>query len=149
MQDLFNPINVYGETGTLYYLDFTVDMCYFFDILLVFSTSFLDTKSGDDIKAPLRIAKNYLDKGFLIDLLSVLPVILDLFLDPNSGLTQAIGLLSLLKMTRVFRLSRMVETMNAPLGTKTTLKIVLVISAIGLFYHLVGSMMLYLVKIEK
>jgi hypothetical protein len=147
--DLFKNPDRYGETGALYWFDLFVDAIYFVDIVTSFLTSYLDTRSGDEIKSPKRIAMNYLNNGFLLDFISVLPVICDFFLEPESDVGQYIGLLSLLKMTRVFRLSRMVETMNAPLNTKTTLKIGLVISAIGLFYHLVGSMMIFLVKIKK
>jgi hypothetical protein len=54
--DLFNATDKNGETGSLFYFDSFVDIIYIIDIFVVFLTAYLDNRTGDEIKQPLKIA---------------------------------------------------------------------------------------------
>lgn len=49
-----------------------VDVCFWFDILLTFRTTFKHPRTGDEITNPREIAKNYCSGTFLIDLISAI-----------------------------------------------------------------------------
>ena len=50
-----------------------IDICFFFDIILSFRTTYFNPITGAEIFDPKKIAKNYLKGRFWIDLTSTLP----------------------------------------------------------------------------
>ena len=60
---------------SLSYFDLAVDILYFIDIFLAFITAFVRKSTGDYIYSPKLIAKRYVTSSFIVDFLSVVPVI--------------------------------------------------------------------------
>jgi hypothetical protein len=74
-----------GKPGPMYFIDITVDAIYVIDIILIFFTSYMDTRLGDEIHKPSLIAMNYITDGLIWDVLPVVPVISSFFLSDTSG----------------------------------------------------------------
>ena len=49
-----------------------IDVCFWFDILLTFRTTYKHPRTGDEITNPQQIAQNYLSGTFLLDLISAI-----------------------------------------------------------------------------
>lgn len=81
-----------------------IDGLFFVDIIISFRTTFINTKTGDEIWDPKLIAKKYVMGGrFWIDLLSSLPM--DSFGSGDaSTFLAAFGMLKLMRITRISRI---------------------------------------------
>ena len=66
------PENFFTHTGFTVF-DWCVDIIFLLDILVNFRTSYLNTKTGDEITNWWQIASNYLKTRFIIDLLATIP----------------------------------------------------------------------------
>lgn len=79
---------------------------FIFDIIISFRTTYMNTKSGDEIYDPIMIAKHYILGGrFWVDILSAVPF--DEF-TTNEGIKNILSLIGLLKIVRVSRLGRII-----------------------------------------
>ena len=54
----------------LSYIELGIDTIYFIDIIVGFTTSYIDQFTGDEYFSPSKIAKHYLGSDFIIDFLS-------------------------------------------------------------------------------
>ena len=50
-----------------------IDLCFAFDIIVNFRTSYFDSDTGEEVFDPKRIGRDYLKSRFTIDLLSTVP----------------------------------------------------------------------------
>ena len=76
MSIAFSGFQMYYQLyDTLYYFELGVDILFFIDIFLAFFTAYLRVSTGDFIYSPKMIAKRYVTSSFIIDFLSVIPVI--------------------------------------------------------------------------
>lgn len=55
-------------------LDFIIDIFFFIDIILSFRVTYFDARLGIEVKNLKKIAWNYIQSNFFIDLLSTLPI---------------------------------------------------------------------------
>ena len=76
------------------------------DIVLGFRKAYLNEKSGIECRDPKKIAKRYLGKYFIIDLLSAIPF--DFFLDSQEAYSFLI-LFPLFKTLRLYRLKKIIS----------------------------------------
>ena len=132
----------------MYYFDLFVDAMFCLDIVISFFSSYMDTRLGDEIYQPSLIAKHYFKNGFIPDFLSVVPVFINPLLS-GQGAKQTLTMLQALKLLRVFRMARLIETMNASFDLKTYAKMVLVGIYLCLWFHYVACFLTFLVKLEK
>ena len=58
-------------------LDVIVDVIFLIDIVVVFLTEYTDVVSGDQIRNPKKIAKEYIKSTFFFDAISSLPFIVE------------------------------------------------------------------------
>jgi hypothetical protein len=94
------------------YLEFVIDGIFVSDIIASFRTTYLDTQKGKEITDPKAIAKRYFFSGNLfVDICSTVPIdeIIENFIEIN---VRQVGLLGLLKMTRMLRLRKIIAFMN-------------------------------------
>lgn len=94
-------------------IDHIVDVLFAIDIMIMFRTSYQDQKTDNIIRDSKLIAINYMKGRFFIDLLASVPfdgiarlvtTTPDVRIDPSTT-----TFLSILKMTRLLRLGRMVS----------------------------------------
>ena len=97
-------------------LDLSIKFVFALDLVLGFRKSYLNTRSGQEIKDPKLIMRKYLKFYFWIDIVSALPF--DLLME-NPGIT--LRSMQLIKMIRFSRLSKIVSFLN--LTNQTRLKI--------------------------
>ena len=84
-----------------------VALLFFVDIGINFRTTFINTRSGDEIWDPKMISKRYVFGGrFWIDFISSIP------LDELSGGNIIFSLFGMLKILRVTRLGTIITNMN-------------------------------------
>jgi hypothetical protein len=108
-------------------LETMVDIVFFFDIVINFRTIYFSSLTNDKITEPIKIAKNYIFSGrFFIDLIASVPV--DLFLlMVNSSNNRAFSIIKILKLTRLFRLNKIVSFIRYKVALRSSLKMVLIV----------------------
>ena len=125
------------------------DICFFIDIPLTFRTSAID-KNGETTFKAKEIAKIYLRGYFTIDFLSVIPLDLigAIFLRGNTTqrLSFHIKVLPLLKLTRLFRINRIILMLMVHKDTKIKLKFFKLLFYIFFYGHLLGCYWFYYIK---
>ena len=78
--------------------DWVVDVIFLLDIIVNFRTTYLNTKTGDEVINGWMIARNYLKTRFIVDLLATIPfdTIGNAFISKeNTQLLEVFGLLKL------------------------------------------------------
>jgi len=92
---------------------------FFFDILVNFFTWYEDEVRSFAIKDPKRIALNYLNTWFLVDLISCLPIdsirlgiesIFDIKADRTSSIYKLNSLLKLFRLFKVIHAAKFIST---------------------------------------
>ncbi|KAG7393791.1 hypothetical protein PHYBOEH_006019 [Phytophthora boehmeriae] len=101
---VMTPIKVgFNEqsTGLGYALDAIVDVIYLIEMVLNFFTSYEDDATGEEIKDPVRIRRNYVKSWFLVDAVSSFP---------SSLVGTTNGLLTLSKILKVARVAKVSDS---------------------------------------
>lgn len=124
-----------------------IDILFMVDVFINFRTSYINSKTGEEIFDLKSIAKNYLKGRFWVDVLASLPLdfIGLLFLSEN-GDTMAFELFGLLKLVRVLRLSRIIMYMNLKDDIKMSLKLVKLVFFLVMYIHCQGCAWHMIVK---
>lgn len=119
--------------------DSSIDILFMIDVFINFRTSYINSKTGEEIFDLKMIAKNYLRGRFWLDILASLPLdILTLFLFSSDSDTTAFDLFGLLKLVRVLRLSRIIMYMNLKDDIKMSLKLVKLVFFLIMYIHCQG-----------
>ena len=93
-------------------MEYGIDAIFCMDILISFRTTYLNVKSGKEVIDSNKIARNYVVTGsFFIDLISTVPIdeIIQVTIKVN---VKQIGLLGLIKTTRMLRLKKIITLLN-------------------------------------
>ncbi|RLN32208.1 hypothetical protein BBJ28_00005187 [Nothophytophthora sp. Chile5] len=88
-------------TGAGYALDVVVDLFYLVEMVLNFFTSYEDDATGDEVKDPVKIRRNYIKSWFLVDAVSSFP---------SSLIGATNGLLTLSKILKVARVAKVSDS---------------------------------------
>ena len=113
------------------------------DIIVNFRTTFFHSTTGNEIYEPKEIAKHYLKGRFWPDILATIPF--DTLLGGYKGL-EFLSCLGLIKVTRVFRLGKLITKLNITEDAKLMLKLFKLVFNILLFIHCVGCTWFYVVN---
>ena len=116
-------------------LNYIIDFLFFIDIIVNFRTSFIHSKTGEEIFTQKEIIKNYFKKRFWIDLLATIPFDTIGSLLFSSVDTSLLQLFSLLKLAKVLRLSRIIANLNVNNEIKMSLKIFKLVFFLLLYLH--------------
>ena len=127
-------------------LNWFLDGVFWLDIIVNFRMSFTHQQTGDEILEPKEIAKNYMNGTFWLDLLSVIP-----FKNFLAGLdnseyekTSYVRAFSILKLSRVLRLSKLIMYLNSTDDFKSSLKVMKLCFFLILYVHFSGCVWVYL-----
>ena len=127
-----------------------IDLLFMVDVFINFRTSFLNSKTGEEIFDLKAIAKNYLRGRFWLDILASLPLdLVTLFFISSDGNTTIFELFGLLKLVRVLRLSRIIMYMNLKDDIKMSLKLVKLVFFLVMYIHCQGWAWHLIVKGNK
>ena len=101
-------------------MSYTNNVVFMVDIILGFRKAFLNEKDGRECRDPKKIAKRYLGKYFIIDLLSAIPF--DLFLDSQEAYSFLI-LFPLFKIFRLYRLEKIITYLQMDNKSRTKIRV--------------------------
>lgn len=127
----------YGSFDYYDIIDIVIDIIFWIDILINFRTTYLDTKSSEEIMDAKMIALKYVRGRFWIDLLSVLPVNYLEYIIPDAS-TSTLQFLGLLKLVRIVRFGKLITFLNLMHEIKNTLKIVKLVFYLVIFCHVIS-----------
>ena len=106
-------------------LETTIDIIFVVDIIISFRTIYYSTRTSEKVLEPKRIALNYIKNGrFFIDLVSSIPVDL-LILMFNSSDNRYFSTIKIIKLTRLFRLTKLVSFIRHKTTLRSGLKMIL------------------------
>ena len=129
--------------------NYIIDSMFLLDIILNFRTSYQDL-NGDEVLKPKEIAKNYITAGrFWIDTLSTIPFDLITSKVFNIDDTQTFQILSMLKLFRVLRLSRIIAYMNSTNDVKLSLRLFKLCFFLVLYIHCTACLLYYVARFEE
>ena len=114
--------------------DSITNVFFILDIVISFLTTYIDPKTKEEITSFPLMALHYIKGRFWIDLLASVPFDYVIYLDPESK-TIPFDLLSLLKLVRILRLSKLITYMNLRNEVKSSLRLVKLIFFLILFLH--------------
>lgn len=119
-----------------------IDFLFLLDIILTFRTTYVSAQTGIEISDTREIAKNYLKGRFWIDFFTIFPFSYISFLT----ILRAIGIL---KISRVLRLGKIIDKLNAEEEFKQTLNLFKLVLNLLLFVHVTGCIWFNIINIEK
>lgn len=110
-----------------------IDFIFFLDICISFRTTYLDERTGLEVRQTKLLAISYLKGQFTIDVLATIPfdTLAELILG-KAGFFKAFGAL---KLVRVLRLSRIITYLRSKEEIKALLKLVKLIFYLMLYLH--------------
>eukprot|EP00347_Sterkiella_histriomuscorum_P006771 403351490 len=126
--------------------EYSIDALFGFDILMSFRTSYLNVTSGKEITSSRDIAQRYIKSGGLaFDLISTIPIddLISQMIPPETA--KHLGLLGLIKMTRMLRLRKIITFMNVQQSLKVSLRMFQLILFLLLVVHWTGCIWYLLV----
>ena len=123
-------------------------MAFYIDIVVGFTTSYIDTLKGDEIFSMRKIAHNYMIEGdFVIDFLSTVDVVSFVAFLTNSKVSQGMGVLrdglSLLKVLRIRKLLQKLREVNQTTQLKAIYQIIFWTMFVYLYCHIVACVLWY------
>ena len=124
----------FDQNVPLRVVDLTIDLLYILDIVVNLRTTFLDESSGYEIFNSRRIAWRYFySMRFWFDLVAALPVeVMNWVIADQSNRLQ---LLTLLKMARLLRLSKIIMFMRSGNHIKLTMKLLHLLLILVIYLH--------------
>ena len=122
-----------------------IDLTFFIDIFLNFRTSYISTKTGEEIKDPKLICRKYmLGWRFWLDVLSSIPF------DKLAGSSNDIlPIFGMLKLFRVTRINTVIRNLNSKSDTKAFLKVLWLVCSLFLINHAIACLWYYIIVIEE
>ena len=112
-----------------------IDLFFFLDLVVNFRTTFIHSKTGNEIIEPKLIAFYYLKGRFWIDLLATIPFDTFASLLIGSQSSSFLGIFSLLKLVRVLRLNRIISIMKVANEVKLSLKLGKLVFFLSMYLH--------------
>lgn len=114
-------------------IDLLIDIIFLCDVILMFFTSVINFRGRESHDSKLISILYTSQLRFYTDILSLLAV------GPIVELYKPLAIFGLLKMLRVFRISKMIATTNLDKNYKAVLNITKIVFYLVLYVHMVGS----------
>ena len=124
-----------------------VDIAYFADVGIYLRTSYLDLITGEEVTHWYSILTNYFSSGKLaVDVISAIPFdIIYLFYTQHEGLQ----LITLTKVIRLLRLSKILVFMRATSYTKLTIKLLQLLFIFVVYLHITACLWFMLIDTSQ
>ena len=126
------------------YFNYSIDFCFALDILINFSTTFLDPETGEERKTRKEIIQNYISSLFIIDFMATVPFYEIFCFVLQGNMSRWVQMLAILKLIRVLRLQRVITYMNTTDDVKLTLQLVKTSIYLVLFIHFTACLWFYI-----
>ena len=123
-----------GESVALIITAVVIDMAYIADVVVSMRTTYIDLITGEEVTNSLRILKNYMGSGKLaVDILSAIPFDIVYLLHSNN---EGLQLITLTKIVRLLRLSKILVFLRAKTHIKLTIKLAQLLFLFIIYLHL-------------
>ncbi|CAI2376015.1 unnamed protein product [Moneuplotes crassus] len=128
-------------------INWLLDVSFIIDLIIGFRSTYVNEKTGKEIVDLRLIALQYFKGRFFIDLLASIPFdIFSLFFFGRKAGGFSLQLISLLKLVRVLRLSKLIAFMNLQNDMKMSLKLIKLVFFLILYLHCAACLWFYIVK---
>jgi len=126
--------------------NYFIDLCFFIDIIVSFRTSYINEKTGAEIRDVKSIARYYFKGQFTIDVLATLPfdTIAAIF-----GGGDAFKVFGALKLVRVLRLNKIITYLRSTEEFKAFLKLNKLVFLLVMYLHCFGCLWWMIVDSEQ
>jgi hypothetical protein len=116
-----------------------------------FRTTYFNARTGEEIIDKHQISKHYLKGHFIIDLLSTIPfdVIYDALFHVEDESSNHLQIMSMMKIIRVLRLSRLITYLNSAEDIKLSLRLIQTIFLIFLYIHITACLWFMIIKSQS
>lgn len=94
-------------------LNLTLDLFFLIDIFINFRTTIINERTGEEIKDPKKIAKIYFQGRFILDFIAACPFDIFVSFYTSNQLSNSVRIVKILKLTRIFRLQKIIQYMNS------------------------------------
>ena len=122
-----------------------MDVLFALDVFISFRTTIIDEITKVEIMDASVIAKRYILRGrFLVDVVSSIPF--DALIDSHS---EKLKLISILKLARIFRFTRIISFLNATEDFKLSLKLFKLIFYLVIYLHLQACAWFFYTNLDK
>lgn len=122
-----------------------IDFLFGLDVFLSFRTTIVDEISNVEIYDARLIAKRYILRGrFLVDVISSIPF--EAIIDSHSD---KLKLISILKLARIFRFTRIISFLNASEDLRLSLKLFKLIFYLVIYLHLQACAWFFYTNLDK
>lgn len=115
-------------------------------MIIIFRTSYIHPKTGNEILRPKTIAINYLKGRFWIDFLASFPFDIIGEAIMGSGNATQLRLFSLFKLVRVLRLNKIITVMKIDDEIKLSLKLMKLVFFLIMYLHCIACLWYYISK---
>ena len=113
-----------------------IDLMFFVDMIISFRTTYIDERTGQEVKDLKMLANYYLRNQFLIDFLATVPF--DTFAELILGDAGFFKFLGALKLVRVMRLSKVITYLRSTEETKAILQLCKLVFYLIMYVHCFG-----------
>ena len=139
-----------------------IDVAFIFDVIVNFMTSFDDPVRNYEVKDPMRIATNYLQSWFFLDIVACLPTSeITKIVETSTKIKFTKQQQSLIKMNTLLKLLRLVKLLRRNNATLTLwliekwnfqgtmIRLVKFTLIVSYLMHLIACLWFYLAKVSK
>jgi CRP-like cAMP-binding protein len=129
-------------------VNYIIDIGFMADLIINFRTTFIHSKTGNEVVSTKYIAIAYLKGRFWIDFLATIPFdsVGDLFF--GSGNTELLRSISLLKLVRVLRLNKIISILKVANEVKLSLKLIKLIFFLIMYLHWCACAWYFLTELD-
>ena len=130
-----SAFSAFDSRISLRVVDLIIDFLYILDIVVNFRTTYIDESTGYEVRSPRRIAWRYsASPRFWCDLVAAMPVEIINWVVLDQ--TNRLQMLSLLKMARLLRLSKIIMFMRTGNHIKLTVKLLHLLLMLIIYLHI-------------
>lgn len=122
-----------------------IDLTFFIDMFINFRTTYISSKTGEEIYDSKLIAKRYILGGrFFLDFLSSIP-----FDKLSGGSNDVLPMLGMLKLFRISRINVVIRNLNTKSDFKAFLKVLWLVFFLFLYNHVIACLWYYIIIVKE
>lgn len=128
---------IFAAQGNLI-LNYFIDLLFLIDMIFNFRTTIANDLTGEEIYDSKKIATTYLKRRFLVDLFATIPLDLIISIVQSSekgDVSHNLSLLSMLKIVRILRFTRIISYLNTTQDVKLSLKLIKLVFYLSIYLH--------------
>ena len=142
---------IFAAQGNLI-LNYFIDLLFLIDMIFNFRTTIANDLTGEEIYDSKKIATTYLKRRFLVDLFATIPLDLIVSIVQSSekgDVSHNLSLLSMLKIVRILRFTRIISYLNTTQDVKLSLKLIKLVFYLSIYLHWQACLWFFYTKWDR